>query len=142
MNGTLPTRIAHEPDKLAVVEALRKDFGAAGALEAFEVEDETLRVIFKTPGRTSEATVRREDGQTAMTHESRGFVGVLTDLHRGKTSGPAWGLVIDGVCVIFLVVSVTGLILWSSLRSRGKHGLAVVGLGLLVAIGVYWFFVP
>jgi len=53
-----------------------------------------------------------------------------------------WGVVIDSVCVLLLTVSAAGLILWSSLRHRARHGLAVMGLGLLVGVGVYVLFVP
>jgi hypothetical protein len=142
VTGLLPSGSAREPYKLAVVEALRKDFGVTGAVDSFDEEEESLRVVFKSPGRTAEASVRRENGHTVVTLQSRGLVGVLTDLHRGKSSGWVWGLIIDAVCVLFLVVSATGLVLWSSLRSRGKHGLAVIGFGLLGSVAVYWLFVP
>jgi hypothetical protein len=39
-------------------------------------------------------------------------------------------------------VSATGLVLWSSLRARGKYGSLVLLLGLAVALGVYFVFVP
>jgi hypothetical protein len=67
---------------------------------------------------------------------------MLTDMHRGKSSGAAWGLVIDAVSIIFVIVSITGLILWSSLRSRGKHGLLTIMLGLAAGLVVYFLFVP
>ena len=51
-------------------------------------------------------------------------------------------MVIDGVCVLLLIVSTTGLILWQSLRSRGRYGLVVMALGLGVGVGVFYLFVP
>lgn len=77
-----------------------------------------------------------------MEHESRGLVGLLLDLHRGKTSGPAWSFVIDGVSILFVIVSATGLVLWSSLRSRAQHGLAILFVGAAVALAVYFATVP
>ena len=53
-----------------------------------------------------------------------------------------WSFVIDGVSVLFLIVSITGLILWSSLRGRAQHGLAVLTAGLGFALVVYFLWVP
>jgi hypothetical protein len=146
--GTLPTAMLAEPDKFAVVEALRKDYGAVGyvAPEDFGVEDNELRVVFRSAGGLCEAKIDRGDGKTVLTRESRGLVGVLTDLHRGKTRdktlGRAWGLLIDVVAGMFVVVSVTGLILWSSLRSRGHYGLLVMTLGVAAGFAVFFAYVP
>ena len=41
-------------DKLAVVELLRQDFAAVGALSSFEEQDD-IRVVFKRPGTEVEA---------------------------------------------------------------------------------------
>ena len=140
--GTVPTGLLQKPDKLEIVELLRKDYGVRGTLEAFDVDEDRLRVVFKGPGRSDEAEIQRADGQMTVTHESRGVVGLVTDLHRGKSTGPTWALVIDGVCVLLLIVSTTGLILWQSLRSRGRYGLVVMALGLGVGVGVFYLFVP
>ena len=98
-------------------------------------------MVFAGPGRRDEAVIERADGRTTVTHLTRGFLGVVLDMHRGKSTGLAWGVVIDSVCVLLLTVSATGLILWSSLRNRARHGLAVMGLGLLAGVGVYVLFV-
>src|SRR5580704_3681918 len=47
--GSVPTGLLQDPDKLGVVELLRKDVGAFGVVDAFEVEDDRLRVLFKRP---------------------------------------------------------------------------------------------
>jgi hypothetical protein len=143
--GKIPTSLLGEaPDRLGIVETLRKDYGAHGEVDSFddEKESDSIRVKFKAPGYFAEATINREDGETTVVHESYGVVGVALDLHRGKTSGEAWSFVIDGVSVLFVIVSITGLILWSSLRSRAQHGLAVLLLGLAVGLAVYFAWVP
>ena len=48
--GTMPTESLTEPDKLAVVELLRKDYGAVGLVDSFDEEGDELRVVFKRPG--------------------------------------------------------------------------------------------
>ena len=74
--------------------------------------------------------------------ERKKALGVLVDLHKGKSTGRAWGLVIDAVCVLLAFVSLTGLILWSALRHRGKFGLVAMILGAAIATAVYLFAVP
>lgn len=139
----LPTGLLKAPDKLAIVELLRKDHDATGAVDTFDDRDEDrITVIFKRPSVEFEAVIQRADGQTEITRTMRGPVGVLLDLHRGKATGAAWGVVIDSVCVLLLIISATGLILWQSLRGRARHGLAVLGLGVAISVGVYFAFVP
>ncbi len=65
--GTLPEAMAREPDKLAIVEKLRKDFGATGAMDSFEIEEDRLHVVFKSPGRRTEAAL---SGPTGMPRSS------------------------------------------------------------------------
>jgi hypothetical protein len=141
--GSLPPKLLKEPDKLAIVELLRKDFGASGVMDSFDAKDEdSVRVVFKSPGMQFEAVVQRADGMATMTRTSRGFAGLVTDLHRGKATGLAWGLIIDSVCVLLLIIATTGLILWQSLRGRARHGLAVMLLGAAISVVVYFAFVP
>ncbi len=140
--GTIAPRLLKPLDKLGVVEALRRDFGAVGAVDSFEDEEDRVRVVFKRPGTQVTAEVLKEDGAAEVLHDTRGFAGVLLDLHRGKTTGPAWGLVIDAVCVVLFGIAATGLVLWWSLRGRGRYGLAVVALGIAAGFAAYFAFVP
>lgn len=143
--GKIPiTLLGEKPNRLAIVEVLRKDFAAQGELNSIqdEKEEEPITLIFKAPGRFSEATIQREDGDTIVSHETRGFVGLFLDLHRGKDSGLAWSFVIDGVSILFVIVAITGLILWSSLRSRAQYGIVVMLLGLAIGLAVYFAYVP
>jgi uncharacterized protein len=150
VTGPFPTNLVAEPEKhsLAIVELLRKDFGATGTMDSFDSKDadEPIDVRFKSAGHDTAVKISRQDGQATVVHTSRGILGLITDLHRGEAShqhtGPAWSLVIDSVAVLLLIVSITGLILWTSLRSRGHHGLAVMGLGLAICAGVYFLAVP
>jgi uncharacterized protein len=140
--GNLPTELVTGPDKLGVAEALRKDFGATGAVTQFEVEEDRLQVMFTGPGKRFEATIDRSTGAVEYTAYRSGTLGVLVDLHKGKQTGRAWGLVIDAVCVLLVCVSATGLVLWSALKNRGKFGVLAIILGAAIAVAVYWIGVP
>jgi hypothetical protein len=145
--GTLPAEmvkpVEEKPvDKLAVVEALRKDFGATGAMDSFHDTESDLEVIFLRPGLRVVAEVQRDDGKTKVTFYSSGASGLITDLHKGKSAGAAWGIVIDGVCILLLAISLSGLVLWSALKSRGKWGATAMSLGLAIGLVVYYVSVP
>ncbi len=119
MEGRMPMEllVADDPSKaLPIVERLRKDFAVHGEVldpPAYEKESESFSVHFKSPGYQADAVIRASDGHTTVTHQSRGINGIFLDLHRGKDSGKQWSLVVDVVSVLFVIVSATGLILWS-----------------------------
>jgi len=116
--------------------------GEVNVAPRYEKESESFSVIFKAPSYSAEATIRASDGHTKVKHESRGLNGIFLDLHRGKDSGESWSLVVDIVSILFVIVSATGLILWSSLRGRAQHGLAVLLLGLTLSVVIYFLWVP
>jgi hypothetical protein len=150
--------------KLAVVEALRKEFDIAGELTSFQFvtdrfasdseddeERELVKVEFKRAGEVTEAAIDRKSLLTEVSHRYKGVAGVMTDLHRGnrgnvsgevKFTGTVWSVVIDATCVLMLVISGTGLVLWWSLKGRGKWGPVVLLLGTAVAFGAYYWYVP
>ena len=73
--GHLPTAVLSDPpDKLAVVERLRADFGVAGLVDSFEIEEDELRVVFTGPGQRTEATIERAEGLTKVVSESHGLM--------------------------------------------------------------------
>lgn len=140
--GALPQKMVDEIDKLAIVEKLRSDFGAQGALDSFEVEPEQLRVIFKRPATRTEASIARRDGRLQATTESHGTAAVLTDLHMGHGAGAAWRWVIDITALLLLGASLTGLTLWISLPRRRRVGLAALAVGLFASALTYVLLVP
>lgn len=137
-----PELLADPPDKLRVVELLRKEFGAVGLVdsETLGTDDEQIRVVFKRPGTEVEALIVRETGATEVTIRTRGASAILLDLHRGKSTGAVWSVVIDVTCVVFVVLAVTGLIMWASLRGRGRYGVVVLIGGTVLSVAVALFY--
>lgn len=138
--------------KLAIVEALRKEFHISGELWSIDNgDDERIVVSFRRAGGEAEARIQRDNAMTEVETKSQGWAIVMTDLHRGnrgnvsnepKFTGTFWTWVIDFTCVLLLVVSATGLILWWSLKARGKWGTAAILLGASLALTAYLCFVP
>ncbi len=140
--GSIPEAMAKEPDKLLIVEKLRKDLSATGALDSFEIEDDNLRLSFKSPGRHTDVTIQRADGHAEVSLESYGLSGRLVDLHRGTDAGPAWRFIIDATAVLLLITCATGMLLWCLVPKWRPLGLAALGFCLLGCIVVYFALVP
>lgn len=141
VQGMLPETMLDPLDKLAVVEALRAEYGVAGTLAAFEEEEGGCRLVFKRPGARADVTLRA-DGVVEVTSESRGTVAVLTDLHKGASAGAAWRWVIDATSLLLVIGSLSGLLLWISLPRRRKLGLAALAAGLVSTLATYALLVP
>jgi hypothetical protein len=165
-NGKLPepdeSGEASDRDTLAVVEALRKEFGLSGEFTSLSFgleapEDGTgddrkvIKVEFKRAGEITEAKIDRESGVATVTSRYQGWLAVMTDLHRGnrgnrtgevKFTGRVWMWAIDLTCVLLVVIALTGLILWWSLRGRGQWGGVLLLLGGGAVFAVYYWFVP
>jgi hypothetical protein len=140
--ATLLATYVEPLDKFEVTEGLRREFHISGLVNSFRTDEDSIEVEFVHPGGRAVAEVRRATGHAVVNFETRGVAGLMTDLHKGKSAGPAWALVIDGVCVLLLAVSATGLVLWWSLKARGQCGTAVLVFGASVAAAVYYWLVP
>lgn len=140
--GSMPEASAPVPDKLAIVEKLRKEFGATGALDSFEVEDDRLAVVFKSPGRRTEAELSRADGHAEVTLETHGFSGRIAELHRGTDAGAGWRLILDASAVLLLITSLTGVALWCLVPKWRPLGLTAVAASVVICGVVYLALVP
>jgi hypothetical protein len=153
--------------KLAVVEALRKEFNISGEMQSVQFvtvrvpkpndpdaepnEKKVLVVEFQRAGGTVVATIDRASAMTEVVWNYQGWPIVMTDLHRGnrgnlsnetKRTGRVWSFVIDATCIILLIISATGLVMWWSLKTRGKWTALLILLGGGLSFAAYYWFVP
>lgn len=140
--GTLPAGILKGPDKLAVVEKLRKELGATGALDSFDSDEGSLNLVFKSPGRRTEANIDRATGHAEVSVESHGFSGRIAELHRGTDAGPAWRLIIDITAILLLITALTGITLWFLIPKWRPLGFAALAVCLGACLVIYFLFVP
>lgn len=143
IEGNLPLGMLTEPlDELKVVEYLRRYHGAAGLVDPLESDGESVRIIFRTPGGMLDVSINRGTGSFAGEKESTGVIGRLNDLHKGKNAGTAWSVVIDALSLLLLFISLTGIVLWLSLKERRALGILGVILGVVSLAAVYFAYVP
>jgi hypothetical protein len=140
--ATLPAALLAGPDKLMVVEKLRSDFGAIGAVSTFDVDESSLHIELKGPGRHTEADVDRKSGKLTLKVERRGMLMRLDDLHRGKDTGVPWRWVLDASAVLLFLGSLSGILIWWALPRRRKWGVAALIGGTVAVAAVYYWMVP
>jgi hypothetical protein len=127
---------------------------AGGRKPLLEVDSESIRGVFKRPGsqvsvviyraeyeqkgKTAESDHTFQPGEGEITYTKNGGVIFLNDLHRAKDSSGAWHLLLDVVCLLVVLVAATGVVMWLSLKGRGRFGWAVAlgGVALSVAVVV------
>ncbi len=101
------------------------------------------RVVFKSPGRTVDLTIDLQSGEVKGECESNGLAALLTDLHKGKeeNTSTAWRRVVDAVSILLMLISLTGLFLWASLRKRLVLGLVALFAGIVIPTAIFFIFV-
>lgn len=128
--------------KLEIVEHLRQQQHAKGAVGEFRLEPAECTVVFKGPGYSAEARIDRQTGKYEFSETRFGFVAVINDLHKARDTGPAWSLVVDLSAGLMVVVSLTGMVLIYFVKRKFVSGVitAVIGCGL--AFAAYLWLVP
>jgi hypothetical protein len=66
---------------------------------------------------------------------------LLLDLHTGK-GGDAWWIAIDLAGVLWVLVALTGFVLWLQLRKRRTAGIAWIVLGTAASLACYALLAP
>jgi hypothetical protein len=128
--------------RLEIVEQLRSEARARGAMKDFIVDETQCMVAFRAPGYTADAFIDRTSGQYDLVESSMGWVAVMNDLHKGRDSGHAWSLVIDVSAVLLALISLSGLILLFYVNRHRKPGLATAVLGIAITLTIYFTLVP
>ncbi len=145
--GVMAQSLLHEsggaqPDKLGVVEFLRKAHKIQGAVSDFIVQDDQVEVSFKGPGYLADGFIQRASGRYELIETRSGFVAVMNDLHKGRDTGKRWSWVIDASAVLLTLVSLSGLVLLWFVYKRRVSGLILAGVGGVICWMVYRAYVP
>lgn len=121
-----------------------------GRKPLLEVDSESIRGVFKRPGSQVSVVIYRAEyeqkgkteaedhtfkpGEGEITYTKNGGVIFLNDLHRAKDSSGAWHLLLDVVALLVVLVAGTGIVMWLSLKGRGRFGWAVAVGGVFLSV--------
>ena len=122
------------PDKLNIAEKLREDHSLRGHVDELRIDDRECTIMFKAPGYAADAFIDVKTGQYQMTILEEGKLAMMNDLHKGRYSGKAWGILIDAAAILLTVISLSGLGLLFFLKRIRTGGLLVVAAGALILI--------
>ena len=139
---TMPTDIAASNDKLQLAEYLRKNNNARGEVTSADLQEDSARFQFTSPGRISEFTITRASGDLAIHEETHNLLALLTDLHTAKHAGGTWRRVVDAAAISHFLATLTGFVLFWTLPKRRKIGILALTIGTLSCIALYVFCVP
>jgi uncharacterized protein len=101
-----------------------------------EWTDIDVYVSLPRPGGDAWISIDRETGDVLYEVTSRGAVAYLNDLHKGRSTGPAWSLFIDVFAVASMIFCLSGL--WLLQIHSAKRGstwpLVAAGIGAPVVL--------
>lgn len=117
------------PDWLRLAEELRVTHRLQGRVGELRDDGEELSLEFVGPAYAADVVVRREDARYSGTITRHGPLALINDLHKGRDTGAAWGVVIDLSALLMGVSSITGLVLLYSLKRKRWLGTVVVVAG-------------
>ncbi len=121
-------------DFLSIAEYVRDDYGVVGSVDSFDVTNGEGSIAFVNPGYRADLSFDVDTGTFDLTVEQQGWVAVVNDLHKGRSTGVAWRWLIDVAAVFLIVISVTGLVMQLFLRKRRRSALLVAGAGLAITV--------
>ena len=128
--------------KFELVEHLRRQERAKGAVAEFRLESAECAIVFKGPGYASEARIDRKTGRYEFNETRFGFVALINDLHKARDTGSGWSRVVDLSAGLMIVVSVTGMVLICFLKRKFVPGAITAVAGCALALGAYFWLVP
>jgi len=134
-------RAAADPGPI-LAKAVGAQVDLIGGYKSAEVLDDEVLLSFESVKGRSDVTVNLETGAAEAAVQRSDAVTVLNELHRGKNSGKAWGLVIDATAILVLVLSLIGYVLFFSLRFRLRTSLILTGVSLGALVTVFIFLIP
>ncbi|QDV71280.1 hypothetical protein Poly24_50150 [Rosistilla carotiformis] len=120
-----------------IAETLRAEHRLKGRVKEFETDDYECMLVFKSPGYAADVFVDRETGNYSLTVTSSNAVAIMNDLHKGRDSGPAWSLLIDGSAILMAIMSLSGFGLLFYLKKRRVAGVLTALAGTIAVLAVW-----
>jgi uncharacterized protein len=96
------------------------------------VQPEFWQVAIASPGQNVQAEYWVGNGFVSVKRSENSFLGTMNNLHKGVGLSIGWVLLIDTIAGSLILLSLTGVLLWTELNKRRTVGVVLV-LGSIVA---------
>ena len=117
---------------------VKKEDAATVLFDGREVQIPARWVLtFHAPSRAYTAEYWAGSGQVKMDKQDNNVLGTLTRLHKGYGINVWWVLLIDAFAGALILLSLTGLVLWTKLQTPRLAGVGVAFTLPLLALG-WW----
>ena len=139
---TVDRHLLKHADRDTIEAHLSRVLGMRSPVTDFNDSDEQIQVTYAAPGARTVVTINRTDGTAEVEKETRGFLGILGDLHKGFDTGRVWYWTIDAAAMLIIVSSLTGIVTLMALRHRRRMGFTLGALGVVTVVAIYLRWVP
>lgn len=123
--------LKHEPDRVLREKSERVVWGDRSV-----VQPERWQVRFTAPQATVQADYWLGSSQASVKRTEQTLVGTLNNFHRGTGANVGWVLLADSIAGSLILLSITGVILWTKLNRRRSVGAAIVFSSFLALIAI------
>ena len=106
-----------------------------------EWSEDDVYLALPRPGGDAWLSVDLASGHVIYERTTRGWIAYLNDLHKGRDTGMAWSLFIDGFAVACVVFCVSGLLLLQRHAGSRPTTWPMVALGLVIPVILLILFV-
>jgi hypothetical protein len=100
------------------------------------VQPEHWQLMFRSPQYLVQAEYWAGAAQVQVRRSEPGLLAVLENLHRANGVGAGWVLLADTLAGGMILLSLTGVLLWTGLNRRRTVGMAILGVSVVVTLAM------
>jgi hypothetical protein len=97
-------------------------------------QPEHWQLSFRAPQYVVQAEYWAGAGQVSVRRIEPGLLATLENLHRGNGVGMGWVLIADTLAGGMILLSITGVLLWTGLNRRRTVGAAIMGVSIITTL--------
>lgn len=98
------------------------------------VQPEFWQMAIAAPGQNVQAEYWVGNGFVSVKRTQNSFLGTMNNLHKGVGLSVGWVLLIDTIAGSLILLSLTGVLLWTELNKRRTVGVVLVGGSIVAAV--------
>ncbi|TXC87972.1 PepSY-associated TM helix domain-containing protein [Paraburkholderia azotifigens] len=98
------------------------------------VQPEFWQVGIAGPGQNVQAEYWVGNGFVSVKRTQNSFLGTMNNLHKGTGLSVGWVLLIDTIAGSLILLSLTGVLLWTELNRRRTVGAVLIGGSIVAAV--------